>query len=115
MADHCKYYRAVQRTRRLAARLPKYSFILHWVPSHLSKHFENEKEELEIPGNAIADHEAIGAALEGRRCKYENPDKGLASWDIQRSITREAARLVHDIGHKFPHNSKNWPRGVKTV
>ena len=55
---HTKYYRAVQRTRRLAARLPKYQFILHWIPSHLSKHFEEAKDELEIPGNAAADAKA---------------------------------------------------------
>ena len=106
---HTKYYRAVQRTRRLAARLPKYQFILHWIPSHLSKHFEEAKEELEIPGNAAADVEAGNAACDGRAQQYVHPDKGLASWDIQRSIMREAAWLVHKIGHLFPPNTDPDP------
>ena len=69
--------------------------------------------ELEIPGNSVADCQANGAAKDGRQQKYENPDKGLASWDVQHSIMREAARLVHDIGHKFPRNPKNGPAASK--
>lgn len=38
-----KYYRLVQRTRRITSYLTKYKIVLHWVPSHLGKNFEKEQ------------------------------------------------------------------------
>lgn len=46
---HCKYYRAVQRTRRLASYLTNYKIILHWIPSHLGKNLNTNSTSEETP------------------------------------------------------------------
>ena len=56
---HCRYYRLVQRVRRLASRLTKFRIILHWIPSHLDKHFP----QFGIKGNNAADALAKAAAV----------------------------------------------------
>ena len=62
----------------------------------------------------MADGLAKDAAVKCRNEKYENPDKGLDSWDVQLSRMREAARLVYGIDKLFPANKpKNGPGALK--
>ena len=59
-----KYYSLVQKTRRWAAWMKKYEFVMHWIPSHLEGPFE-------IAGNSAVDRLAKKAAQNGRENKYE--------------------------------------------
>ena len=79
----------------------------------MSRHFPNVRG-LEIECNAIADKLAGKAALAGREENYENPDKGLDSWTVHTSITREAAKLTYAIDKLFPHNDHKDQRKEKS-
>ena len=93
-----KYYRLVQQTRRYAAWMKKYEFVMHWIPSHLEGMFE-------IKGNSTVDKLAREAALTGRENKYECDEVGLDNLNVHKSVMNAAARLVHDIEKLFPRES----------
>ena len=102
-----------QRLGPLIRPNPSWVCVYSGIPSHLSRHFPNVRG-LEIEGNAIADKLAGKAALAGREENYENPDKGLDSWTVHTSITREAAKLTYAIDKLFPHNDHKDQRKEKS-
>ena len=85
-----KYYRSVQAVRRLAATMPDFRFILHWIPSHLSY-------GCQIQGNDFADQLASQASLARTAATHDE-----FSYETQCAILREVASLIGSIERLFP-------------
>lgn len=100
-----KYYRLVQKTRRMAALFKNYKFVMHWIPSHL----EDTWMDFKIHGNSSADKEAERAALKGRKNKYIHHEGGLDDLGVHKAIMNESARLVHEIELLFREHGPASP------
>lgn len=84
-----KYYRFVQSIRRWTATMPDFTFVLHWIPSHLS-------HGCQIPGSVIADQLA---GQTSRACTATTHKE--YSYETHKALLREVASLVGGIERLF--------------